>query len=122
MAPRQSVFGTDPCRHIVKHLDVAVVCGSAPENASVLVPSTWQATAGPYLADDPFAGATTDFRFFRQGSPGPLSPVVASTDVPSGSLQSLMIPPAKATAVISPQSVHRLPNGNVVYDFGQNGS
>lgn len=116
VVPGRPMF-PDPCPGIAKYLDVKVACGPANSSRQTVLRSTWKSAVGPYLADDPFKGTTTNWSFFSQPTELTAAKYAGAYE---GNIVSLMIPPAQAAETVAAVSVKQLPNGNYVYDFGQN--
>lgn len=87
----------------------------------------WLAAAGYITANDPWVGATTDWRLYEAGwatssfnpaaSVQTWTPVVAAPDVPTGKLASLAMPPAQIVDTVTPVSAAKIAENHYVYEF-----
>lgn len=82
------------------------------------LPHRWAAQPGPYTRDDPFEGATIDWRLAGSTDWSPMSPLSPQPSVPL--ITPMLMPNYVISQVITAVDMTILPNGHAVYDFGVN--
>lgn len=93
------------------------------ERTVILSDESWRTSAGPLQENGIYYGERYDARVLIDGWDQPGFDDAAwerSTVVPGYPLSAQMMPPARVTQEIAPQTMSRLPSGAVVFDFGQN--
>ncbi|HEX8726161.1 MAG TPA: family 78 glycoside hydrolase catalytic domain, partial [Gemmatimonadaceae bacterium] len=92
---------------------------------TVISDGTWKTADGPVLSSDIYDGETYDARRERAGWSRPGYDVaawqpVAVLPAPTAELVSPMAPPVERVMELRPVAITRTPNGETVFDLGQN--